>query len=269
MHRDDPQIDSAVNRNERRSPTLRRMLQGLMALGFLLIIVGPAGRIRNDGFGDSPSPGPIEVSIYWSRVGEVLIPIGAATAILAGLVLVIIDRASVRDVPDELLQPHEPDARCEALARDDRGINGCTRPERYLASLCDNLIAFFLIMCVASTASEHMTSSAGTGVNAILGFGVFSIYFAYFLMFETFVSTTPGKLIFSLWIQHLNGSKCTLRAAILRTMTRFVEVNPFLLGCLPAAIVVRCSKRRQRWGDLLAGTIVIDRKPAHRNENAS
>jgi len=142
----------------------------------------------------------------------------------------------------------------------DLGLNGYTRPERYFAAIFDNFFAFLIMMCVAVALSENIQSSKSGLVNAIVGFGVGVLYFAYFLMFESIISSTPGKLIFSLRVQHLNGTKCSFRAAVIRTLTRFIEVNPFFFGCLPAAIVVRCSGRNQRWGDLLANTIVTDKK---------
>jgi len=142
----------------------------------------------------------------------------------------------------------------------DLGRVGYTRPERYLASFLDNLLAFLLMMCIATVLSENMQSTFGVVVNVAIGIGFSALYFAYFLIFEATISSTPGKLMFSLRVQHLNGTKCSLRAACLRTMTRFLEVNPLLFGCVPAAIVVRCSKRKQRWGDILANTIVTNKK---------
>jgi uncharacterized RDD family membrane protein YckC len=36
-----------------------------------------------------------------------------------------------------------------------------------------------------------------------------------------------------------------------------LEVNPLLLGGLPAGLVIISTKRKQRIGDLLAGTLVV------------
>jgi uncharacterized RDD family membrane protein YckC len=83
------------------------------------------------------------------------------------------------------------------------------------------------------------------------------LYYAYFLIFEATLSTTPGKWVFSLQVRHLDGSMCAWKGALLRTVTRFLEVNPFLLGAIPAAIIVRLSRRGQRWGDMLARTTVV------------
>ena len=46
----------------------------------------------------------------------------------------------------------------------------------------------------------------------------------------------------------------------LRTITRLVEVNPFLFGGIPDGIAVTMSKRRQRLGDMHAQTYVVQVK---------
>jgi uncharacterized RDD family membrane protein YckC len=41
---------------------------------------------------------------------------------------------------------------------------------------------------------------------------------------------------------------------------RIIEVNPLLFGGIPAGIAVILSRRKQRIGDLLAGTVVVSDK---------
>ena len=65
---------------------------------------------------------------------------------------------------------------------------------------------------------------------------------------------------FNLHRLQLDGSRCKLMSAMLRTLLRVIEVNPILLGALPAGIVLLVTKRKQRLGDLLAGTVVISNK---------
>jgi uncharacterized RDD family membrane protein YckC len=45
--------------------------------------------------------------------------------------------------------------------------------------------------------------------------------------------------------------------AVVRTLLRLVEVNPLLLGGIPAGIIALSSKSKQRLGDMLAGTYVL------------
>jgi len=143
----------------------------------------------------------------------------------------------------------------------DAGLSGYTRPERYIAAVVDNSFAVLLVMIVAANLSENLEPSGNVAIDAAIGFGLLLLYFGYFLIFESLLSSTPGKLMFSLRVLHLDGTRCSLKAAIIRTLTRLLEVNPVVLGCLPAALVVWNSKHKQRWGDILAGTVVTGRKP--------
>lgn len=159
----------------------------------------------------------------------------------------------------------EPVQFTEARINDnDAGRIGTTRPERYLAAACDNLLAVFLVIYVAAEMSERIGPVKTTAVKAGIGFGVLGVYFVYFLVFEALFSTTPGKLLCGLQVRRLDDSKCGFRGALIRTATRLLEVNPMLLGCLPAALIVHSSVRKQRWGDFLAGTIVVEKRKRRR-----
>jgi uncharacterized RDD family membrane protein YckC len=49
-------------------------------------------------------------------------------------------------------------------------------------------------------------------------------------------------------------------------LLRILEVNPLLIGALPASIAILSSKRRQRIGDMLAGTVVVSTQVEWRNK---
>jgi uncharacterized RDD family membrane protein YckC len=83
-----------------------------------------------------------------------------------------------------------------------------------------------------------------------------AVYLAYFFLFEAIVGTSPGKLVFGLWVRRLGGGKCSWQQAAVRTLTRLVEANPFLLGAIPAGVTILATRNRQRLGDLFAGTTV-------------
>jgi uncharacterized RDD family membrane protein YckC len=82
-------------------------------------------------------------------------------------------------------------------------------------------------------------------------------YLTYFWLQEAIWSNTVGKRLFGLCIRRLNGARCGWGAAFVRTVTRVVEVNPVVLGGLPAALLGAFSRRHQRLGDLLSGCVVI------------
>jgi uncharacterized RDD family membrane protein YckC len=82
------------------------------------------------------------------------------------------------------------------------------------------------------------------------------LYLGYFLVFESVWSRTPGKLVCGLTVQRLDGKPPGWREGAIRTAFRLFEVNPVLLGALPAGLAVMCSPRRQRLGDIVAKTVV-------------
>jgi uncharacterized RDD family membrane protein YckC len=85
----------------------------------------------------------------------------------------------------------------------------------------------------------------------------FLTYLAYFFLMEALWSRTVGKLFQGLVIRKLDGTRCDWKAALIRSALRILEVNPLLLGGLPAGLVIIASERKQRIGDILAGTLVV------------
>lgn len=83
---------------------------------------------------------------------------------------------------------------------------------------------------------------------------------AYFIGMEVAVGGTLGKLLTGIRVVDGNGRNPSFKAALIRTLLRLVEVNPFLLGGLPAGLVVNYSKTKQRLGDMAAGTFVLKRR---------
>jgi uncharacterized RDD family membrane protein YckC len=68
---------------------------------------------------------------------------------------------------------------------------------------------------------------------------------------------TPGKRLLGLEVRYLDGSPADLRAAIIRTVFRFVDAFPgiYLIG----GFAITSNRRRQRLGDQAAGTSVYRR----------
>lgn len=120
---------------------------------------------------------------------------------------------------------------------------------RYLAGFLDNVVAMALMLILAKQISDDLPA---------LQVIVFVIsYWLYFFLLEGLFGRTIGKLLMGLVVIQFNGQRCTWWQAFLRTLLRPLEVNPVLLGALPAAICVVFSKNRQRIGDKLAGTTVV------------
>ncbi len=140
----------------------------------------------------------------------------------------------------------------------DERLVGTTRPARYGAATIDNILAFVCLFACANLLGQNAGQQTDRWQIAI-GLIVFAVYLLYFFLFEWLIDATPGKLFAGLTVRKLDGTKCGVRTAFLRTATRLIEVNPLFLGCLPAAIIIRYSARHQRWGDRIARCVVIER----------
>ncbi|MBI3861223.1 MAG: RDD family protein [Planctomycetia bacterium] len=123
---------------------------------------------------------------------------------------------------------------------------------RHLAAIADNFVAMIVAVGAGAAVPESFPIVR-------LAIGV-SAYLAYYLFFERLISATPGKLLTGIVVVQFDGRPCTWRQVGIRTLLRIVEVNPLLLGGLPAAVCIVSSQNRQRIGDRLAGTIVAPRR---------
>jgi uncharacterized RDD family membrane protein YckC len=128
-------------------------------------------------------------------------------------------------------------------------VIGDASKARLIAVFIDHLIAFGLMMFVVALVPESLP--------VVKGVLFFVIYLGYFWVLETLWSRTLGKYFQGLIVRKLDGSRCDWKAALIRSALRVVEVNPLLLGGIPAGIVVISTPRKQRIGDLLAGTLVV------------
>jgi uncharacterized RDD family membrane protein YckC len=128
---------------------------------------------------------------------------------------------------------------------------GVASKVRFFAMMIDNLAAAASAMAAASSLPE----AVGSGRVAV----VVLVYLAYYFVQESLWATTLGKLLLGLTIVKLDGAPYTWREAALRTMARLIEVNPIFLGALPGGLAVAFSRHHQRFGDMLAGCIVVKR----------
>lgn len=135
-------------------------------------------------------------------------------------------------------------------------LHGSTRAGRYGAFAVDNLIAFALLFACGSSANSLGFGKDDSRMAA--GFVAMAVYFLYFFICEWLFSVTIGKAFSGLRVRQRDGSRCTAKSALIRTAFRLIEVNPFLIGGLPAMLAVRFSRYKQRLGDMLANTVVVD-----------
>lgn len=79
----------------------------------------------------------------------------------------------------------------------------------------------------------------------------------YIVFGEWFFGKTIGKYCLNISVVNSAGKKPSLFQVLTRTTARIFELNPSILGGLPAWVLVTSTKRRQRLGDIVADTFVI------------
>ncbi|MBV8881446.1 MAG: RDD family protein, partial [Planctomycetaceae bacterium] len=86
------------------------------------------------------------------------------------------------------------------------------------------------------------------------------VHFLYYFLMEWRLGWTVGKRIIGLRVAELDGSKLTLKGALVRSVIRLFDAE-MPLGALVGTAVLLMSKRRQRLGDLVARTLVVQDLP--------
>jgi uncharacterized RDD family membrane protein YckC len=92
------------------------------------------------------------------------------------------------------------------------------------------------------------------GVVGVVGF--FVSQYLYYVLFETFWSgQTPGKRLMGLRVVQTGGTPVTFLTSAVRNFLRVVDSRPLFYGL--GVFLVFLTGRRQRLGDLAAGTLVV------------
>ncbi len=84
-----------------------------------------------------------------------------------------------------------------------------------------------------------------------------AVYVLYGVVFESIWAATLGKLALGLRVRNHRAERASFAAIVVRNVLRF-EVY-FLLQFAPIAVLVALTRNRQRLGDLVANTIVVEK----------
>jgi uncharacterized RDD family membrane protein YckC len=84
------------------------------------------------------------------------------------------------------------------------------------------------------------------------------LYALYGIVFEATLAATPGKLMMRLRVYDYRGQRCSLWSIVIRNVLRVVEFYP-RFPLIPTLILVVLTRNRQRIGDLIGGTVVVER----------
>lgn len=133
---------------------------------------------------------------------------------------------------------------------------------RFLAAFLDGVLLLLLfagLSLLAASVGQLLPVSGTTG--AVLA-GVFVVLlflvvpFAYYVLFETFWNgQTLGKRLVGIRVLRDDGSPIDFVAAAARNLIRTIDLLPPALAA--DVLVMLLSRKGQRLGDLVAGTVVV------------
>ena len=133
---------------------------------------------------------------------------------------------------------------------------------RFIAILIDSLImggALLLLVFVAAFIIPALgyfgTKSASWGAGIFLLI-LFLLFWGYFALFEAFNNgRTPGKRVAKIRVIHQSGRGVSFVESLARNLVRFIDYLPGFYGV--GIAVMFMSRRSQRLGDMVAGTLVV------------
>ncbi|HEY1803392.1 MAG TPA: RDD family protein [Terracidiphilus sp.] len=133
---------------------------------------------------------------------------------------------------------------------------------RFIAILVDYLIwgAVFLVLgLLAAVVIPALHYFGGVSANWAIGVAVLLVFlmqWGYFALFEAFGNgRTPGKRVARIRVIHQSGRGVNFVEALARNLVRFVDALPSFYAIGVVAIFL--SRRNQRLGDMVAGTLVV------------
>ncbi len=132
---------------------------------------------------------------------------------------------------------------------------------RFIAILVDYLIwgfAFLVLVLLAAIIIPALHFFGGLSANWAIGIAlliVFLLHWGYFALFEAFGhGRTPGKKVARIRVIHQSGRGINFVEALARNLVRYID-SLCLYGVGIVAIFL--SRRNQRLGDMVAGTLVV------------
>ena len=133
---------------------------------------------------------------------------------------------------------------------------------RFIAALLDSLILFFALILLlalraflipALGAYGEKAASWGVGVYLLC---IFLLLWGYFTLFEAFNNgRTIGKLAAKIRVIHQSGRGMNFVESLSRNLVRYIDFLPVFYGV--GIVTLFLSRRHQRLGDMVAGTLVV------------
>ena len=133
---------------------------------------------------------------------------------------------------------------------------------RFIAILIDYIIwgaAFLVLVLMAAILLPALHFFGGVSANWAVGIFfliVFLLQWGYFALFEAFWNgRTPGKRVARIRVIHQSGRGISFVESLARNLVRFIDYLPGFYAV--GVVTIFLSRRNQRLGDLVAGTLVV------------
>lgn len=118
-------------------------------------------------------------------------------------------------------------------------------------------VAFFVVLWVTAFDYSRLTGEARPWLLAVGLLVVFLMYWGYFVFAEMLTNgQSPGKVAMRIRVVKQDGGPITFLDIAIRNILRVVDGLPGIVY-LVAGITMFCTRRTQRLGDLVAGTVVV------------
>jgi len=155
--------------------------------------------------------------------------------------------ATVAEAPPTFGWPDaQPPPAAEAAPRD---------PDLAVRARLNAILLDGVIIGVATALLFGALGTAARSPDALLL--VLGLQFIYFFAFEAATGQTIGKRAFHIRVVALDGTPLTIRQSAIRNVLRFIDAVPILYASGLLSMIRTGRRRRQRIGDVAAGTIVV------------
>jgi uncharacterized RDD family membrane protein YckC len=135
--------------------------------------------------------------------------------------------------------------------------------QRAMAYILDLLILLppFAFLFLAFELAPDMRVDISDPAFWVMAGTLAALQAVYGAVMEGLLGWTVGKKIIGIRTTARDGSRLGLRGALLRNLARFVDAS-FPLGMFLGMSLIMATRRRQRLGDLLADTVVVEDRPS-------
>ncbi len=127
---------------------------------------------------------------------------------------------------------------------------------RIPAYLVDFIIIILILAGYTYLTGRHNADGSMTLDHTYPKSEILLIAHAYYIIQEYFWNKTIGKKLVGLYVRRADGSRVTVKDVLIRNSTNTIEL--FLFPFIAMAVML-FSRKRQRLGDTLAKTVVVDK----------